>query len=189
MIFNRLRILYINLLMIIFLFLNMYIFIIIFFIIKHSYVSYTLSSEQLNAQAVNLDIDNEWNIHIDYDTDSTFYFQLVRGEYYLWYNCRFSFYFHGGETILNDFYFIDIILYKVFDYCNFKYIYKNILYKHIYSNNDYYFLYEFNNIYIKRYHLKYNVKLLDKSTYNILNNLDNIKILNNKKKYIYIKQY
>jgi len=59
MIFNRLRILYINLLMIIFLFLNMYIFIIIFFIIKHSYVSYTLSSEQLNAQAVNLDIDNE----------------------------------------------------------------------------------------------------------------------------------
>ena len=138
-------------------------------------------------QAVNLDVDNEWNQHIDYDTDSTFYFQLYKGEYYLWYNCRFFFYFHGGSTILNDFDFIDIILYKVFDYRNFKYIYKNIIYKSIYNNKDYYFLYEFNNIYIKRYNLKYNVKLLNKFTYNILNNTDNLKILENKKKIIYAK--
>jgi len=127
-------------------------------------------------------------MHIDYDTDSTFYFQLAKGEYYLWYNSRFFFYFHGGETILNDFDFIDIILYKVFDYCNFKYIYKDILYKHFYSNDDYYFLYEFNNIYLKKYNLKYNVKLLNKFTYNILNNFDNCERLNNKKKYIYTEK-
>jgi hypothetical protein len=76
----------------------------------------------------------------------------------------------------------------MFDIRNLKYVYKNIIYKNQYNKNDYFYLYQFNNIYKKRYNLKYNLKLLNKNTYNVLNNSDNLHKLNKKKKYYHIKE-
>jgi hypothetical protein len=76
----------------------------------------------------------------------------------------------------------------MFDIRNLKYAYKDIIYKSEYNKNDYFYLYQFNNIYKKKYNLKYNLKLLNKNTYNILNNVDNLQKLNEKKKYYYIKE-
>jgi len=142
----------------------------------------------LNFFTLPSDVDDEWLMHVDYDTDSNFHFKLLKSEYYLWFNCYFFFNFNGGEVLLNDLDFLDIISYNMFDLRNFKYVYKNISYKETYDNNDSYFLYQFNDIYLKEYNLKRNLELLNNNTYNILNNLDNLQKLNNKKKKYYIKK-
>ena len=115
-------------------------------------------------------------MHVDYDTDSNFTFKLLKSEYYLWFNCYFFFSFNGGEALLNDLDCLDIIFYNTFDLRNLKYVYKDISYKEVYDKDDSFFLY--NSMYLKEYNLKRNLKLLDKNTFNILNNLDNIKKLN-----------
>jgi len=66
---------------------------------------------------------------------------------------------------------------------NFKYIYKDIDYKVKYNKSNY-----FNNLYIKNYNLKYNIKLFNEKTFNILNNSNKIASLNNIKKYYYYKK-
>ena len=188
MLFKYLRIVYLNILMIIFLYLNMPLLLIFIFLIKACYSIWKLAFEQLNFFSVYLDVDDEWYVYTDYDTDSNFYFKLLKGEYYLWFNCYFFFNFNGGETILNELEFLDIIAYNIFDARNLKYSYKDIFYRNEYNKEDYFYLYQFNNIYLKRYNLKYNLKLLNKETYNVLNNFDNLQKLNNKKKYYYIKK-
>jgi hypothetical protein len=188
MLFKYLRIIYLNILMIIFLYLNMLLLLVFILLIKLCYSIWKLSFEQLNFFTVLTDIDDEWFIYIDYDTDSNLYFRLLKGEYYLWFNCYFFFNFNGGETILNELDFLDIIIYNIFDIRNLKYAYKDIYYKNKYNKNDYFYLYQFNNIYKKRYNLKYNLKLLNKNTYNVLNNSDKLLKLNEKKKYYYIKK-
>lgn len=188
MLFKYLRVIYLNLLMIIFLYWNMPLLLILIILIKACYSIWKLSFEQFNFLSINLDIDDEWYIYTDYDTDSNFYFKLLKSEHYLWFNCYFFFNFYGGETILNELEFLDIIAYNMFDNRNLKYFYKDIYYKNEYNKEDYYYLYQFNNIYIKRYNLKYNLKLLNNDTYNILTNLDNLQKLNNKKKILLYKK-
>jgi hypothetical protein len=156
-------------------------------IVRASAVVWKLSFEQLNFFSVHIDVDNEWLLYVDYDTDSNFYFRLLKGEWYLWFNCYFFFNFNGGETIVNELDFLDIIAYNAFDMRNFRYLYRGILFKQQYDKNDYFFLYQFNNLYIKRYNLKRNLKLLNNNTYNVLNNSSNLDRLYNKKKYYYIK--
>jgi hypothetical protein len=187
MLFKYLRLFYINILLIIFIYFNIPLLVIFFFLIKPSYLIWKVAFEQLNFFTVQNDIDDEWLMHIDYDTDSNFYFKLLKGEYYLWFNCYFFFNFNGGEVILNELDFLDIIVYNTFDLRNLKYIYRDINYKEEYIKDDYFFLYQFNDEYIKKYNLKHNLKLLNNNTYNILNNPDNLQKLNNIKKYYYIK--
>lgn len=189
MLFLYFRIIYLNLLMIIFFYFNMPLFIIFIIFIKNAYVVWYMSFEQINMSSISLNEEDEWGMHIDYDTDSTFYFQLWKGEYYLWFNCYFFFYFHGGTTILNELDFLDLILYKIFDLRNLKYSYKDSYYKVIYNKKAYYFLYEFNKLYLKRYNLKRNIKLLNTNTYNIFANYDNLLKFDDLKKIIYIKKF
>jgi len=127
-------------------------------------------------------------LYIDYDTDSNFYFRLLKGEWYLWFNCYFFFNLNGGETIINELDFLDVIAYNAFDKRNLRYLYRRISFKHSYSKGDYFFLYQFNNQYTKRHNLKRNLELLGERTYNILNNSDCVDELNNKKKYYHIKK-
>jgi hypothetical protein len=188
MLFKYLRVFYLNILMIIFLYFNMPLLFILMLLMKVCYSIWKLAFEQLNFFTIQTNIDDEWYVYIDYDTDANFYFRLLKGEYYLWFNCYFFFNFNGGETILNELDFLDIIIYNMFDIRNLKYAYKDIIYKSEYNKNDYFYLYQFNNIYKKKYNLKYNLKLLNKNTYNILNNVDNLQKLNEKKKYYYIKE-
>lgn len=188
MLFKNLKLLYINLFIVIFVYFNIPLFFILIFFLKHTYSAWRVSFEHLTFFTIYEEEEDDTGVHVDYDTDSTFYFSLIRGDFYLWYNCNFFFYFHGGNSILNDTDFLDIIVYKVFDYQNFKYSYKNSFYKVLYNNKNYYYLYEFNNIYLKRLNLKYNLNLLNLYTFNILNNSDTADKLNEKKKYIYTKR-
>ena len=188
MLFKYLRVIYLNCLMIIFAYFNMPLFVIFVFLLKPCYLVWKLSFEQLSFFLVSNDVDDEWLMHIDYDTDSNFYFKLSKGEYYLWLNCYFFFDFNGGDAILNELDFLDIIIYNTFDPRNLKYIYKSASYKDNYNKDDFFFLHQFDNIYIKRYNLKRNVQFLNKDTYNILNNADNLQELSNRKKYYYKKK-
>jgi len=133
-------------------------------------------------------IDEEWLIYIDYDTDANYYFRLLKGEHYLWFNCYFYFFYYGGETFISDIDCLDAIVYNTFDIRNFKYLYKNIFYKENYNKDNYFFLYQFNNIYKNRYNLNYNLKLLNKDTYSILNNSDKLNKLKVLKKNILYKK-
>jgi hypothetical protein len=67
-------------------------------------------------------------------------------------------------------------------------LYKHTLFKQQYNKNDYFFLYQFNKLYMKRYNLKRNLKLLNAKTYNVLNNSNNLDELCNKKKYYYTRK-
>jgi len=185
--FKYLRIFYLNVLMIMFFYLNMPLLLVCLFLLKPCYLIWKLAFEQLHFLTINVDIDDEWLLYIDYDTDSNFYFKLLKGEYYLWYNCYFYFYFNGGSALINELDFLDIIAYKMFDLRNLKYSYKNISYKYYYNEADYFFLYKFEDLYKKKYNLRYNLKLINKDTYNILNNPDNLCKLSNRKKHYYIK--
>lgn len=122
---------------------------------------------------------------MDYDTDANFYFRVSKGEYYLWLNCYFFYFFYGGETFISDSDFLDGIVYNAFDVRNFRCLYKNIHYKEAYDKDDYFFLYQFDDIYESRYNLKYSLKLLNKETFSVLNSADKLDKLNSLKKYYY----
>lgn len=132
--------------------------------------------------------DDEWLVYIDYDTDSNYYFRLLKGEHHLWFNCYFYFFFYGGEVFISDIDCLDVIAYNIFNIKNFRYLYKNIFYKEKYYKENYFFLYQFNDIYKRRYNLNHSLKLLNKDTYSILNNVDKLNELKNLKKNIYIKK-
>ena len=187
MLANYFRLFYLNLFIIIFIFFGLPFLLIIILCIKNSYVSLKKSFHLLEDLNIDNNINHmDYNLYnyLDYDTDSNYFFQIFNGEYYLWYNCHFFFFFYGGIHLLNEKDFLDIILYSIFNNHNLKYIYISNFYKFIYSNN-YYFLYQFNKIYLKRYNLKYNLKFLNKSTYNILNNYDQLNTFNKKKQFLY----
>lgn len=186
--YRYIQIVYLNLLIIAFMLLNIPLLALLFFILKPSYLIWKHSFEPLLFFIVNEEIDDEWLTHIDYDTDSNYYFKLWKGDFYLWYNCYFIFNAEGGETILHDLDFLDLIAYNMFDKKNFKYLYKSLDYNIKYDKNSNFYLYQYNRTYIKNYNLKRNVKLFNKGTFNILSNVDKISQLNNRKKYYYYKK-
>jgi len=132
----------------------------------------------LNFSQVYVDVDDDWLVYIDYDTDFNYYFKLLKSEHYSWFNCYFIFDNMGGETILSDLDFLNVIRYNTFDVRNFKYSYKSISYKKKYRSGDYYFFYFFNSVYTKGHNLKHNLKLLNSGTYNIFNNNESLQKLN-----------
>jgi hypothetical protein len=186
--YRYLQIVYLNFLIIAFALLNMPLLALLFFLLKPSYLIWKNSFEPLFFLAINEEIDDEWLTYIDYDTDSNYYFKNLKGEFYLWFGCYFIFHSEGGDTILHDLDFLDIIMYNMFDKKNFKYIYKSIDYKVEYNKSNYFYLYQYNRLYVKNYNLKHNLKLFNKNTFNILSNTDKIERLNNIKKYYYYKK-
>jgi len=188
MYFRYLQIVYCNILIVAFILLNMPILSLLLFALKPSYLIWKLSFEHLFFLVVSDDENDMWLTHVDYDTDSNYYFKLLKGEFYLWYSCYFIFDKQGGQDLLHDSDFLDIIMYKMLDKKNFRYIYKSIDYKIEYNKNDYFYLYQYNNLYKKNYNLRLNIKFFNEDTFNILTNLDKIDQLKKKKKYYYYKK-
>lgn len=78
--FNYLRFIYFNALMIFLIYFSMPFFLLLVLMVRASFVVWKLSFEQLNFITVHTDVDNEWLLYIDYDTDSNFYFRLLKSE-------------------------------------------------------------------------------------------------------------
>jgi hypothetical protein len=186
MLFRYFKIVYLNGLIVLALFLNMPLLLIIFFLIRSSSLIWRISIEQLSFSQVYASIDDDWLVYVDYDTDFNYYFRLLKSEHYSWFNCYFIFDHLGGETVLSSLDFLNVIKYNTFDQRNLKYSYRDNFYKKKYKSGDYFFSYYFNSEYIKAHNIKRNLKLLSGNTYNIFNNHESLQKLNKVKASYYI---
>jgi len=82
MLFRRFRVIYLNCLMALALYLNMPLLLIIFFLIRSSSLIWRISIEQLSFSQVYASIDDDWLVYVDYDTDFNYYFRLLKSEHY-----------------------------------------------------------------------------------------------------------
>lgn len=172
---NNLRLLYLNIIMVIFFIFNMHFF---FFILLIWRLSYIIRKECIIQQIIeshHRNINSEDQFYHDQDIDHSYWYNMFNEEAYLIYNCRFLFDFYGGTTTLsiNSYYIINNVYNNIY---NKLYINKEFL------NDDfinYYFLdkIKFN------YNLNFFVENLNYKKFNVINNNENIKLFIYKNKY------
>jgi hypothetical protein len=177
-----------NILLCFFIIFKLYLIAFIIYLIKQAYASWILTADRYCFVNHHLDVDTEWEIHIDFDTDATLYYKTFKAYYYMLFNCNFHYFSDKGSDLLNNIEFSNIVLYQFFDYRNFKYLYKNNFYKKNYNKKDVtYYSFIFKKKYEKIYNKKSNFKLFNEKNFSVLTNMDEINNINKKRRKIWYK--
>jgi hypothetical protein len=182
--FDNYKFIYFNILLFIFVLTNNLFWFIIIVICKSQHYMNLESDTEYEFEHIVSSFDEQIeNEYLEYDIDDDELYLGITEEYYLNYNCRFFFDSFGGYHLLDFMDFIDFKIYEFNDIRNYKYIYKNIKFndKNIDLESDYmeYYFYE---DYYKDYNNLYLIKNLNKDIYNIINNIEDINLINEKQR-------
>lgn len=141
-----------------FLFNNLFLLISIFVVKSVFYVNYE-SDTEYEFFYLNLDHDKFDAKYLEVDIDDQFIYVLSNQENYLFFNCRFFFDFYGGSDNLDFLDFIDFDIYKFNDLRNYKNIYNFLEFKNVYEGEE---VYKLNDLVIQMYNDSYYSNLLTK---------------------------
>jgi hypothetical protein len=177
---------YLNILLIIFFFINNIFLFLIILIMRGVFYINLESDIEYEFNFLNLDFERFDAKFLEIDIDDQYLYTLVNQEIYLNYNCRFFFDFYGGVDTLDSLDFLDFTIYNKDNLKNFKYIYSTLFFKNEYSED---YIFKTNDIMLRMYIDDYYFKLgiNDNEQYNILYKID-IKNKIKKKQFDILKQ-
>lgn len=173
---DRIRIFYLNLLFLLFIYLKLEFLFLLIFIIRNTYF---FSKENNIFYDFNNYEELTYNIfiYLDVDLDTEIIESIIYKDAYLLYNCHFFFDFHGGEKTIETLnYFYNEFF--IFNKKNLINIYKKINFKKYFDKKSFYILYYFKEIFFKRLNHKIYIKKMNENNFFILENKENMNKLN-----------